>query len=132
VATEDALAKALASSGIGKAKLAPRREKVAAPDANYTEDAPAPFQCGNCKWIVWGGDNAKTSDDLCQLVEGPYDDAGHIDPADGCRFWTPKPDAASEGEGPASPAEADAGPAPDTTATEDSKQARDEKPNAPR
>jgi hypothetical protein len=126
---EEALAGALASSGIGTAKLAPTRQKMLAHDANYTEDAPAPFNCGNCKWIVWGGDREKTSDDYCQLVEGPYPD-GHIDPGDGCRFWTPKPDAAQE----SSPSSGEAlGELPtDTTDTEEPKKVRDARPNAPR
>lgn len=92
----DELADDVAAAGVGRGAVpAP---KVSAPDANYVAPGPAPFQCGACRWIVWGtskpgydpNDPDPSDDlDLCQIIEGPYED-GAIKPSDTCRFWTPK------------------------------------------
>ena len=52
-------------------------------EANYVEPGPAPYQCGNCKYILWGG--KPSGADLCQLV------AGTIYANGACRFFVAKP-----------------------------------------
>jgi hypothetical protein len=72
--------------------------KVSKADANFIEEGPYPFVCGNCKFIVWGpsrnGDpdpsNLDDGADLCQIVDG------EIHPDNACRFFHPKPNEAHE------------------------------------
>lgn len=73
-------------------------QKIAYDDASYAKPGPYPFVCGQCKHLTWGPSRdpeqaVKDPDDsldLCQIVEGPYDDGG-VSPADSCRFWASKP-----------------------------------------
>ena len=59
-------------------------------EANYTDKGPEPFQCGNCKYILWG--NKSNGADLCQLV------SGDIRPDAACRLFDAKPDYKQQGD----------------------------------
>jgi len=67
--------------------------KIPWEDANYIKKGPEPFICGNCRLIVYGGQDAKF--DRCQIIQGPYED-GQIQPGDTCRFFHHKIDARLE------------------------------------
>lgn len=58
--------------------------KATKAEANYVQPGPAPYQCGNCQYILWGG--KRTGADLCQLVSGTV----YADGA--CRLFKAKPD----------------------------------------
>lgn len=62
--------------------------QVGQKEANYTDKGNYPWQCGTCKFIVWGqseDDPFGSDKDRCQLV------AGGVSPSGTCRFWEAKP-----------------------------------------
>lgn len=67
----------------------PQKGKVSSRDANYTDDGPYPFTCGNCQYIVWGQYDGGDFD-FCQIVKGPHKQGG-IYPKGSCRFFKEKP-----------------------------------------
>lgn len=57
------------------------RNKVGFHDASYTAPGPAPFTCGNCRYMC--------PDATCTLVDGPYNTL--VDPDDTCRLFEARP-----------------------------------------
>lgn len=79
----DSLSEDVVDSGVE-----PRIGKVDWETANWVDEGPPPFICGNCRFIVFGQDRDKM--DLCMIVDGPFN--GGIEPDDSCRFFAHKPD----------------------------------------